>query len=222
MSTTVGDPKPRTRPAPATERPAPSADRPLDAAPLVGVEADRLYRLSVEQYHRMAEAGILTRDDKVELIEGLLVRKMTIHDRHIWTLFFLDEAFRRVLPGGWFLYKENPIALERSEPEPDVAILRAHSATISAASLARPMSRSSLRSPSGATPTTAASGRSTPRPASRSAGSPTSTPTGSRSTPTRPARTLPPTTGIAATTRWASRSPWSSTAARSPAWRSPT
>jgi hypothetical protein len=36
-------------------------------------------RLTVAQYHTMAEAGILTEDDPVELLEGWLVRKMTEH-----------------------------------------------------------------------------------------------------------------------------------------------
>lgn len=123
MSTTVGDPKPRTKPASAPER---EADRPATLRGRVDPvdPPDRLYRLTVEQYDKMARLGILTKDDKVELIEGLLVRKITIHDRHIWSIFFIDEGFRRVLPAGWFLYKENPIRLTRSEPEPDVAVLR--------------------------------------------------------------------------------------------------
>ena len=36
-----------------------------------------IYRLTVAQYHAMAEAGILTEDDPVELLEGWLVQKMT-------------------------------------------------------------------------------------------------------------------------------------------------
>ena len=36
-----------------------------------------LYRLSVEQYHAMIHAGILSEQDTVELLEGLLVQKMT-------------------------------------------------------------------------------------------------------------------------------------------------
>jgi len=36
-----------------------------------------LYRLSAEQYEAMGRAGILTEHDRVELIQGLLVTKMT-------------------------------------------------------------------------------------------------------------------------------------------------
>src|SRR5947209_7350262 len=47
-----------------------------------GVPPESLYRLSVEQYHAMAREGILTDDDPVELLEGLLVCKMTKYRPH--------------------------------------------------------------------------------------------------------------------------------------------
>jgi Uma2 family endonuclease len=43
--------------------------------PRAEVPLDRFYRLSVDQYHRMAEAGILTTDDGVELLEGVIYLK---------------------------------------------------------------------------------------------------------------------------------------------------
>jgi Uma2 family endonuclease len=41
----------------------------------LGVSTEDLYRLSVEQYHAIADAGILDEDDPVELLEGWLVCK---------------------------------------------------------------------------------------------------------------------------------------------------
>ena len=41
-----------------------------------------VYRLSVEQYHAMARAGILDEDAPVELVEGWLVQKMTKYPPH--------------------------------------------------------------------------------------------------------------------------------------------
>jgi Uma2 family endonuclease len=83
-----------------------------------------LYRLSVAQYDRMAREGILNGEDRVELVEGLLVEKMTKNERHMATTKRIVRALQRVLPDGWHVAKEDPIVTARSEPEPDVAVLR--------------------------------------------------------------------------------------------------
>jgi hypothetical protein len=52
------------------------------------------YRLTVEQYHEMAAAGILTTADRVELIEGLLVSKARISPPHALAVGVLaDKCF---------------------------------------------------------------------------------------------------------------------------------
>lgn len=86
--------------------------------------SDRLYRLSVEQYQKMAQVGILTKDDRIELIEGLLVEKVPRSHRQIVTTWLIQNTFRQRLPDGYFTVKGDPIILARSELEPDVAILR--------------------------------------------------------------------------------------------------
>lgn len=100
--------------APSTTAPAPP---PVDPA-------DRLYHFSVEQYHEFGRSGILTPDDRVELIEGLVVKKMTRYERHIGTTKRLARFIERALPAGWHVGKEDPIVLARSEPEPDISVLR--------------------------------------------------------------------------------------------------
>jgi Uma2 family endonuclease len=84
----------------------------------------RPYRLSVAQYDELTRLGVLTKEDRVELIDGLLVVKMPKNERHLTTTWKIDRAFGRALPDGWFSATEWPIRLERSEPEPDVMILR--------------------------------------------------------------------------------------------------
>ncbi|MBA2447637.1 MAG: Uma2 family endonuclease [Chloroflexi bacterium] len=80
---------------------------------------------SVDEYYRMAKAGILGEDDRVELIEGEIVQMSPIGPRHArrvdrLTLLFVDR-FRRVAE----LRIQNPVRLSsRSEPEPDLALLR--------------------------------------------------------------------------------------------------
>jgi Uma2 family endonuclease len=83
-----------------------------------------IYRLSVEQYLAMGEAGILSEDDPVELLEGWLVEKMTKRPPHMVATGFLLDLLPRVLPQGWFLNMQDPITTPDSLPEPDAVIIR--------------------------------------------------------------------------------------------------
>ena len=85
--------------------------------------AGRLYRLSVEQYHAMA--GVFANDERVELLEGLLVRKMTKNPPHVIALNNLrDHLMTMIEEGAWHLRLQDPIALDTSEPEPDLVVAR--------------------------------------------------------------------------------------------------
>ena len=57
----------------------------------------RLYRLSVAQYHKMIEFGILTTEDRVELIEGLLIWKHPPSPAHDKAVRAAAEACRKAL-----------------------------------------------------------------------------------------------------------------------------
>ena len=85
-----------------------------------------LYRLSVDQYHQIAQAGIIHSGAPVELIEGLLVRKMTIKPPHSACCDALRHLIDRGLPDGWYVSSDNPLNLAAldSEPEPDVKVVR--------------------------------------------------------------------------------------------------
>lgn len=81
-------------------------------------------RFTVEEYHAMARAGILTEDDAVELLEGWLVHKMTKNPPHTATTRYTRAALEKCLPPGYFVDSQEPITLSDSEPEPDVFIVR--------------------------------------------------------------------------------------------------
>lgn len=83
-----------------------------------------IYRLTLDQYHAMAAAGILTEDAPVEFLEGWLVEKMTKNSPHIAATALLLNLINRLLPRGWFLTVQDPIATAYSEPEPDLAVIR--------------------------------------------------------------------------------------------------
>lgn len=89
-----------------------------------GLSLQRIHRLSVEQYHVMAEAGILTEDDQVELLDGWLVSKMTKNRRHSLATRAVRLALESLLGPDWYVDAQEPISLEGSEPEPDVMIVR--------------------------------------------------------------------------------------------------
>lgn len=88
------------------------------------VPDDTIWRLTVEQYHRMISAGILTDDDPVELLEGWLVFKMPKNPQHRLATQLTREALTRLIPAGWFVDTQEPITTYDSEPEPDVMIVR--------------------------------------------------------------------------------------------------
>lgn len=84
----------------------------------------RPHRFSVEQYHHMIEKGILTKDDHVELIEGLILQMSHVGPPHRYTVEELFATLRSIVPAGWKVYPRRAITFADSEPEPDISIVR--------------------------------------------------------------------------------------------------
>jgi Uma2 family endonuclease len=83
-----------------------------------------VYRMTVDEYEDMAAAGVL-RDPRVELIDGLLVKKMTQEPAHVWSVEAVDRSLARLLTAGWFTRQEKPVRIpDFDEPEPDVSVVR--------------------------------------------------------------------------------------------------
>jgi Uma2 family endonuclease len=84
---------------------------------------------TVEEYHRMAEAGILGPDDRVELLCGEIVRKVTIGDRHRGCVNGLTEMLTLRFHGRARVQVQMPVVLfDHSEPEPDLSLLESNEA----------------------------------------------------------------------------------------------
>lgn len=80
---------------------------------------------SVAEYHRLGEAGVLTEDDRVELIEGEILAMTPIGSRHAACVDRLTALLVRAVSPGAIVRVQNPIRLgDRSEPEPDLCVLR--------------------------------------------------------------------------------------------------
>ncbi|WP_322801043.1 Uma2 family endonuclease [Thermoflexus sp.] len=85
-----------------------------------------LRRFTVEEYHRLAEAGILREDERVELIEGAIREMPPISSAHAGAVNrLLDRLFSLQAKGQGIVSVQNPIRLgPYSEPQPDLALLR--------------------------------------------------------------------------------------------------
>lgn len=97
--------------------------KPLAPAVVVPTASD-LYRLTIEQYHRIVEAGALTPDDPVEFLDGYLVAKMSKNPPHAAACRRARQVLEPWLPPGWFVAIQDPITLDVSEPEPDLSVIR--------------------------------------------------------------------------------------------------
>src|SRR5436309_10769753 len=100
----------------------------ITATPVTYGHDASIARFSVARYQRMIEAGILTADDKVELLENYVVLKMPRNPLHDSTLQRMFRPLLRALPAGWDLRIQSAIALTDSQPEPDFALVRGSSA----------------------------------------------------------------------------------------------
>jgi Uma2 family endonuclease len=82
-------------------------------------------RFTVDEYYKMAKAGILREDDRVELIEGEIFTMSPIGSRHAACVTNLTNVFVLGVGARAIVRVQNPIRLSRrSEPQPDVALLR--------------------------------------------------------------------------------------------------
>lgn len=81
-------------------------------------------RLSIEDYHRMIETGILGEDERVELLEGVIVAMSPQKDAHAWAIEWLNRFLARTLGDEFRVRPQLPLTLgELNEPEPDLAVV---------------------------------------------------------------------------------------------------
>lgn len=91
--------------------------------PLAGDLPQR--RWSVDEYHRMIAAGILTSRDRVELLDGQIVEMVPQEPSHASTTSSFGNDFVLLFAGKAWVRQQLPITIApNSEPEPDVAVVR--------------------------------------------------------------------------------------------------
>ena len=100
------------------------ATPPMAKSPLTAKSLARR-RFTAAEYCAMGEAGILTEDDRVELLDGELIRMPPISDRHAARVNWLNYHLAPGMRQRAIVQVQNPVRLnDDTEPQPDVALLR--------------------------------------------------------------------------------------------------
>ena len=82
------------------------------------------HRFTVDQYHRMIETGVLAKNDRLELLEGCIVPKVTHNPPHDCSVSLIQSSFFLCLPKNWIMRIQSAITVDESEPEPDVVVAK--------------------------------------------------------------------------------------------------
>lgn len=84
------------------------------------------HRLSVDDYYRMAETGVLSPDDRTELIDGEIIDMAPIGSRHAEAVTVLGQRLVYAVGDVAQVRVQAPLRLlPRSEPQPDIAVVAA-------------------------------------------------------------------------------------------------
>lgn len=82
-------------------------------------------KFTVEQYHQMAQIGILAPNERVELIEGEIIEMAAIGPRHAMCVDRLVQLFIEKLGRTVHVRAQNPIRLSNiTEPQPDITLAK--------------------------------------------------------------------------------------------------
>lgn len=82
-------------------------------------------RFNVTEYYKMARAGILKPDDRVELIDGRIIKMSPIGSPHAACVARLARLLPKATSETVLLWVQNPVRLDDfSEPVPDIALLK--------------------------------------------------------------------------------------------------
>ena len=85
-----------------------------------------LYKWTIEEWHTLVESGVLA-DKKVELLAGDIVYMSPEGVPHRNTNHEVAKYLRKILGEMAEVYEAHPVTLSNSEPEPDIAVVKAPS-----------------------------------------------------------------------------------------------
>jgi Uma2 family endonuclease len=83
------------------------------------------HRFTVSDYHRMAQVGLLSKRDRVELIEGEVITMTPIGSSHAGIVNRLTRVLVQAVGDRAVIAPQNPVQLDpHNEPQPDIAVLK--------------------------------------------------------------------------------------------------
>ncbi|MGG6295446.1 Uma2 family endonuclease [Leptolyngbya sp. AN02str] len=97
----------------------------VQAQPTPSLESFPQRRWTVDEYHRMIAAGILTPRDRVELLDGHIIEMVPQEPPHASTTSSVGNDFVLLFAGKAWVRQQLPITITpNSEPEPDIAVVK--------------------------------------------------------------------------------------------------
>ena len=91
-------------------------------------QGPRPHLITVDEYHRMAEVGLIAPDARVELIEGVIIDMAPIGSPHGTTVDLLNELLVPLVKGRSIVRTQGAVRLSNwTEPQPDLALLKPRS-----------------------------------------------------------------------------------------------
>jgi Uma2 family endonuclease len=82
-----------------------------------------VYRLSVDDVHKMVAAGVLDEDERLELVEGVLVTMVPIGAEHDGAVAWLNEELMRVPGRTWQVRVQSTLLIEGGYLLPDLIVV---------------------------------------------------------------------------------------------------
>ena len=83
------------------------------------------YRFTVAQFSQMRRDGTIGPQERVELIDGLVVTKVSKNPPHIFVGKSLFSSLQGIVPAGWHVTKDDDVAVsDHDQPQPDLAVVR--------------------------------------------------------------------------------------------------
>ena len=101
------------------------ASEALAQEPPVSAQTPHPYRWTVAEFHTLVKCGIFKKEQRIELIEGVLIEMAPIGSDHTSNVKRFNHRLTVLLSDRAIVSVQDPITLDDySEPQPDIALLR--------------------------------------------------------------------------------------------------